>query len=86
VEEPEGRAALGLGGESPADIAERSDLIREDVRERPCEQAVQRGRVAGKDNRQDVEGGVVRFDPFRHRPSFAGQRIYSPLPIAIGIL
>ena len=45
-EEAESHAALGLGFESPADIAVRPHLVREDVPERAHEQAVERRGLA----------------------------------------
>jgi hypothetical protein len=46
MHEPERDAALVLRFESPADIAQRPLLVREDVRERAHEYDVQRGRLA----------------------------------------
>jgi len=57
-QEPERDAALGLGFESPADIAHRSLLVGEDVRDRAHEYDVQRSRLTGEGFRQ--EGGCAR--------------------------
>jgi len=45
--EPERDAALVLRFESPADIAQRPFLVREDVREAAHEHDVKRGSLAG---------------------------------------
>ena len=57
-QQPKRRAALVLGLERPADIAQRPILVRKDVREGPYEHEVQRGRLTGEGLRQDGDGRV----------------------------
>jgi hypothetical protein len=80
AEEPEGRAALGLGFERPADIAVRPNLVREDVPDRAHEHAMERRGLAGEGFGYGV-GLRLCSGRLRHGRSFAGQKIYSPIPI-----
>jgi len=63
--EPERDAALVLGFERAADIAQRPVLVGEDVRERAHEDDVQRGRLARQHFRHDGGGVRVCVDQLR---------------------
>jgi hypothetical protein len=74
-QEPKRDAALVLRFERTADIAERSVLLREDVRKPAHEDDVQRSRLAGEDICHDGGRARVCFHQLRHGRSLAGDYV-----------
>jgi len=84
-EEAKGDAALVLGFERAADIAERTGFDQHHVRDRAHEHAVQAGGLRGEDLGQGGQIEIV-FVRLQRGASFPRWMIYSPIPISIGAL